>query len=128
MNDIKQLLLAQKEEILSELRDLRAEEIDVSRRDIGDDIDHSVESQEHEMRLLLQDRERLHLEEIEEALNRIGLGEYGYCEECGDEIPKKRLVVMPLARMCVACQQEQERSGSGSYSRDSLSGYSLRED
>ncbi len=129
MNEIKQLLLTRKEEILAGLRGLRAEEIDDSRREIGDDIDNSVESQEHEMRLLLQDRERLQLEEIEEAINRIAIGEYGFCEECGDEIAKKRLMVMPLARMCISCQQEQERSGGGALSRAPYSqSYNVRED
>lgn len=30
--------------------------------------------------------------------------EFGLCEDCGDEIPKKRLEVMPWAPLCAECQ------------------------
>lgn len=30
--------------------------------------------------------------------------EFGLCEDCGDEIPKKRLEVMPWASLCAECQ------------------------
>jgi DnaK suppressor protein len=30
--------------------------------------------------------------------------EYGVCEDCGDEIPAKRLEVMPFAQFCAECQ------------------------
>ena len=47
---------------------------------------------------------------IEEALDRIGSGDYGICLECEEPIPAKRLRVLPWARYCVACQ---EKIGSG---------------
>jgi DnaK suppressor protein len=40
------------------------------------------------------------LEEIEDALLRIELGEYGICEECGQSIELARLEAVPYARLC----------------------------
>lgn len=37
------------------------------------------------------------------ALVRIDEGEYGYCEDCGDEIPPGRLRLDPAASRCVSC-------------------------
>jgi DnaK suppressor protein len=29
--------------------------------------------------------------------------EYGYCSECGDEIPDGRLAIDPMAERCIKC-------------------------
>ena len=110
MEDIKQKLQEEKEQILAELRAQAVSSKDNSRKDVGDEVDSSVDEQERELSLLLRDRDRDRLESIEEAIQRMQTGDYGYCEECGDSIPKKRLMAMPLARMCVNCQQDQERA------------------
>lgn len=47
--------------------------------------------------------------DINVALERIEAGTYGACENCSDKISRKRLKALPFARLCIACQQEQER-------------------
>jgi DnaK suppressor protein len=42
--------------------------------------------------------------EIEAALARMGDGSYGICEQCAAPIRVERLVAIPHARYCVACQ------------------------
>ncbi len=37
------------------------------------------------------------------ALTRMEEGEYGYCEDCGEEIATGRLKLDPSARQCVEC-------------------------
>ena len=37
------------------------------------------------------------------ALKRMDDGEFGYCEECGDEIAEARLRLDPAATRCVDC-------------------------
>ena len=37
------------------------------------------------------------------ALKRMDHGEFGYCEECGDEIAEARLRLDPAATRCVDC-------------------------
>ena len=112
MEDIKQKLQEEKEQILVELQAQRAFNQDDSRKDVGDEVDSSVNEQERELSLLMRDRGRDRLEALEEAIQRMQAGDYGFCEECGDPIPKRRLIAMPLARMCVNCQQDQERANT----------------
>ena len=44
-----------------------------------------------------------HLTRVEAALDRIGSGDYGRCEVCGEAIPAARLEALPTARTCVPC-------------------------
>jgi DnaK suppressor protein len=44
---------------------------------------------------------------INEALDRISAGDYGSCLACGEPIPAKRLRVVPWARYCVPCQEQE---------------------
>ncbi len=37
------------------------------------------------------------------ALARMDAGEYGYCEDCGEEIAAGRLMLDPAATLCVDC-------------------------
>lgn len=46
-----------------------------------------------------------------DAERRIRSGHYGVCEECGDRIPKRRLMAVPFSRYCRPCQERKERQG-----------------
>lgn len=60
----------------------------------------------------LQEAERRELVAIERALAKMATGNFGICEECGDEIPSRRLMVLPEARLCAHCQAFEERQNS----------------
>ena len=109
MEDIKRLLLEEKAALLSGIQEKTENKPEIN-KDIGDAIDSSVEEQERELDLLLQDRELARLEGIEIALKRMASDDFGYCDECGEAISKKRLLAFPLARMCINCQSNEERS------------------
>jgi RNA polymerase-binding protein DksA len=49
------------------------------------------------------------LAQIQRAVDRIDAGTYGYCESCGNPIPKARLKAFPMATLDVACKQREER-------------------
>jgi len=107
MEEIKAMLLKEKEKLIEKI--LKSQEQTIAEHEIGDEIDSSVEEQERKLTMLLQDREREKLEKIEEALVRIENDNYGECEECGESIAKKRLMIVPFAKFCINCQQEEER-------------------
>jgi DnaK suppressor protein len=54
----------------------------------------------------LQERERLKLAQLQEALQRLELGTYGICTECSAEIPFGRLLVFPEAPDCATCRAD----------------------
>ncbi|MFP1631807.1 TraR/DksA family transcriptional regulator [Zhengella sp. ZM62] len=43
------------------------------------------------------------LTRIELAERRLREGDYGWCTECGEEIPDGRLAIDPMAEKCVRC-------------------------
>lgn len=63
-------------------------------------------SQESDMALELRnrDRERKLIKKIEETMEKIDSGDYGYCESCGVEIGLKRLEARPTATLCIDCK------------------------
>ena len=50
------------------------------------------------------DVDRLRLAEIEQAQRRMALGLYGICMDCGEDIPRERLLARPMAIRCASCQ------------------------
>lgn len=59
--------------------------------------------------LSLHEKRLSTLREIDDALHRIELGEYGVCARCGRQIEKERLEVIPYTPYCFACRQVRER-------------------
>ena len=57
----------------------------------------------------LKEQERREMLAIERALAKMATGNFGICEECGEEIPAKRIHVLPEARLCANCQAFEER-------------------
>jgi len=53
-------------------------------------------------------RRRLKLVQIEAALQRIDGDDYGYCQECAEEIAPARLEVDPTALLCIDCASAKE--------------------
>jgi DnaK suppressor protein len=60
----------------------------------------------------LKEQERRELLAIERALSKLASGAFGTCEDCGEEIPSKRLLVLPEARLCANCQAFEERQNA----------------
>ena len=52
------------------------------------------------------DRHRLH--DIERAQQRLAQGRYGICADCGEDIAADRLLALPTALRCAACQERAE--------------------
>lgn len=50
------------------------------------------------------------LAQIDDALSRLEYGAYGICETCGNAIDTERLLALPYATMCLACQEEEDRT------------------
>lgn len=68
---------------------------------------------EQTVELRTRDRERKLIAKIDEALERIEDGEFGYCEETGDPIGVKRLLARPIATLCIEAKRRQEKQETG---------------
>jgi DnaK suppressor protein len=50
-----------------------------------------------------ESRRQVRAQRIKAALARLEAGEYGYCVECGYDIPAARLAIDPTTPRCVDC-------------------------
>lgn len=107
-----------KQRLRKALEDMRQEILDEVRVQIersrvkdhtGDMGDYATADMAAEYAYLFGERLRKRLQLIEDALDGIENGDYGFCEECDEPINEKRLQLMPFALFCVRCQSELER-------------------
>ena len=103
----RDLLLSQRNElqarISSEFELMRAFEPSSDPSDLG-----TMEEQ-RQWQLRLLEREKKLLDKIDEALERIARGEYGWCKDTGEPIGLKRLLARPTATLSVEAQERRER-------------------
>lgn len=59
--------------------------------------------QQQAMSKATEQKRKRDLVRIEAAERRLRDGDYGYCEECGEQIPDGRLAIDPMAERCVNC-------------------------
>lgn len=60
------------------------------------------------------ERDLAELRQIALACERIDSGHYGECSDCGKAIDPRRLLALPAATRCAACQSDAERHASHS--------------
>ena len=103
----KQKLQKWREELLEESRDTlkHLQEENWNEPDLNDRA--SVET-ETTIELRTRDRYRKLIDKIEGAIARIDSGDYGYCEETGEEIGLKRLEARPVATLSIEAQMRHE--------------------
>lgn len=109
MKSLKDNLLRMREDLVRDIARRTKTTAEGTAPDIGDILDSVSEERTRELDMILTDREKKKLLQIDDALDRIEDGSYGLCEECGVKIPKGRLKVMPFAKYCVECQERLER-------------------
>lgn len=101
---IEKALIEEKNILTQKAASDRDIEIDVD----GDEFDEIQGNLLIEINNKLNSRNILKLNKINEALNKISLNIYGICEDCGDNIPYKRLLFNPHITTCVSCAEERE--------------------
>jgi DnaK suppressor protein len=99
----KKILLKEREQIVGEVKQIVESSKEMGQDGIQDIGDEAANIYNKQVLLSLNENERTRLQEVDEALDHIGNGTYGICEECGGPISLKRLEVRPVAKYCVPC-------------------------
>ncbi len=112
MNDahvvhFNQLLLNWKHELMEEV-DRTVHHMQDEAANFPDPNDRATQESEFTIELRTRDRERKLIKKIDEALNHLESGDYGYCEQCGMEIGIRRLEARPTATLCIDCKSLDE--------------------
>ncbi len=75
---------------------------------VPDPADRATIEEEHALELRTRDRERKLLKKIEQSIQLIDAGDYGYCDETGEPIGVGRLLARPTATLSLEAQQRRE--------------------
>ena len=102
----RELLLAQRDDLQAridaEFHALREQETNSDLADIGS----AEEQRQWQLRLL--EREKKLLDKIDDALELLARGEYGWCRETGEPIGLQRLLLRPTATLCIEAKEREE--------------------
>jgi DnaK suppressor protein len=109
LKQASEMLQEMKRGLMREMQGRVKEETEGIKDDGRDTYDLASDERDREINFILNDREREKLLAIDEALQRIADKSYGICESCEGEIHLGRLKILPFTRLCVKCQEENER-------------------
>jgi DnaK suppressor protein len=105
--DIQRALERQRAELIEEVGDvLTQHKTPEALPDVSDQAS-AEEDQRFSMRIM--EREQKLLKKVNEALGRMKNQTYGICEQCGEDIPYKRLKARPVTTFCIECKTLQEQ-------------------
>lgn len=102
-------LLDWRSELLRESSDTIQNTLQSTELQKPDMADRASAETDHALELRTRDRERKLINKINEALDRIEDGSYGYCEETGEPIGVARLDARPVATLSIEAQERHER-------------------
>ncbi len=103
----RRMLFSWREDLVEESRETISN-LQREVRDVGDEAERATRETENSLELRTRDRYRKLINKISKALMRLDDGEYGYCEETGEEIGLARLEARPIATLCLDAQERWE--------------------
>ncbi len=105
----RQKLLRWRQDLLREAEDTLAS-LSAGGINEADLTDRASVETDRALELRTRDRARKLISKIDQALERLANGTYGYCEETGEPIALKRLEARPIATLSIEAQERHERS------------------
>lgn len=103
----KQVLTADLKNLMDQEEDTRSVLME-STRVFPDLIDQAVLDSQVDFKLRIRGRQKMLIQKIQRALERIEDKTFGICEECGEDIPVKRLKARPVTTLCIICKSRLE--------------------
>ncbi len=109
---IKKHLIDLRQDLYAEIQEKNREAAGLTDEGVPDLADQGLTDNLREFLHLLSDSKREDLLKVDEALDRIQAGTYGFCSRCGEPIDIERLELRPFTRYDVACKEELEKEES----------------
>ncbi len=106
--EINKLLLQLREEAADELQQARIGHRGAQAGAVHDRVDEAAAEAVPSVTLAHLSRHAEEIRQCSEAIHRIDSGDFGQCEECGEEIELNRLKADPLVSRCLGCQARWE--------------------
>ncbi len=105
----KKALLKMRKELVGDYERVVGASVEEFGSDMPDINDEASRTVSRRILLEIGDKNFDAINQIEGALERIENDQYGICVECGEEIPEKRLELLPYAERCVECKERLEK-------------------
>lgn len=102
-----QILTAWRNQLMQEV-DSTVDHMKENAAAYADPLDRASQEEGFSLELRARDRERKLLRKIEQVLDVIDNGDYGYCAACGAEIGIRRLEARPTTNKCIDCKTFEE--------------------
>ena len=107
LKEFKALIVEKKKETMEELDTLKESMMDVTTGEYVSEsstyslhMEQGTDAMEREKTFLFASRGSKFINQLDDALVRIGEGTYGLCKTCQLLIPKERLIAVPTATTC----------------------------
>ena len=109
LKKFKTLLETKRDEIVKKAKQTLNEDMMLDANDLPDEMDLASSEYLHSFTFRLRGREKVFLQKIDHALEKIKEGTFGTCEQCGEPISLKRLEARLETTLCIRCKEDQER-------------------
>ena len=107
--ELKNMLQRRRKDLLENIETRRNRDTKVDASENKEELDQATNSQLQAVSLRVMDKESKLLKQINRALEKIEIGEYGLCEGTEEPIGFARLKAVPWARHSVSYKEERER-------------------
>lgn len=110
LKKFKELLDEKRMEIIRKAQQTLDEEMTLDANDLPDEMDLASSEYLQSFTFRLRGREKVFLDKIQKALEKLEAGTFGVCDDCGERISAKRLEARPETTLCIRCKEDQERA------------------
>jgi DnaK suppressor protein len=105
----REMLEAKRNDIIKRAQQTLDEDMTLDANELPDEMDLASSEYLQSFTFRLRGREKVFLDKIQKAIERLDSGSFGQCEECGEKISVKRLEARPETTLCIRCKEDQER-------------------
>ena len=84
------------------------DEIQLDAERAADESDRATQEEQYWIQVHMKERETNLIRDIDKALHRVRTGDYGFCEDTGEDIGIKRLLIRPTSLYTAEAQARRE--------------------
>lgn len=111
--EFRTLLEGERSKLFANARRTLTQDMTIDQDDLADEMDHATSDYNQALAFRLRGRERHLMTKIDEAIERLGEGEYWWCDDCEAWIGFRRLRARPVTTLCILCKENRERRERG---------------
>jgi len=109
LKKFRDLLESKRREIIKKAQQTLDQDMSLDANDLPDEMDLASSEYLQSFTFRLRGREKVFLDKIQKAIEKIENGSFGVCDDCGEKISVKRLEAPPETTLCIRCKEDQER-------------------